>query len=458
MNKISNSAHTIPNLAYHEELPNIEKPTLVEFAVDLHKAERAGRHYDIRFQSPADKEKVYSFATKDRFPMPGESITVFMQPMHDMDALDFSGDIKSGYGKGKINKARREIGEVLESSEKKLKLNLYPGRSTEELNFIKIDEGVYKLINSTPSRLNGYALPIDKPKLKSIDLEDLDLNREQYMSPEINGAHGVVKLDKRKPIRVFSYRQAKTGNTDIIEHTFKIDGLRNLIRTPDELAGTQFRAEIFAIDEDGNAVEPEVVAGLLNSNVLKSRNKQVSDKIRLQLAPILLDLYRGKNPPTNKGDEIDILNEIVNILPESVVSLPFVIDPKEKKKMLMDIANGEEPLTREGVVIDGKYKVKFMKEYDVEIKDILPPKARDNMSSGFIYDMIDGKKIQFPGKVGTGFSYALKREMREHPDRFKGVVAVVGGEKISDNGIIQKPVFKGFHLDKNVELTIENFR
>ena len=436
----------IPDKEKFSELPQVNKPERVMFAIDMHYANRAGKHYDIRIQSPENAEEVYSFATKERFPEPGESTTVFMQPIHSKDAIDFDGEIGEGYGKGSVKKIRKEIAEIIKSSPEQLKFNLYPGRKTQEYNFIKIDDNVYKLINSTPSIRRGYEKPLDKPAMKQVRLKELDLTRDQYMAPKINGAHAIIRLDKDKPIRVMSHRISADG--DIIDHTYKIDGLREYLKTPKELSDSILRAEIFAVGEDGNAVGPEVVAGLLNSNVLKSIDTQKKSKVRLMLAPFSVSKYNGREPASRK-EEIDLLTKIVNSLPDSIVPMPFVKDPVDKKQMLKDIAEGNEPLTSEGVILDGKYKVKFTNEYDVKITDILPPKARDDMSSGFMYNEVDGKKISYPGKVGSGLSYELKKKMKSNPDLYRGLVAVVEGERLSDNGIIQKPVFKNFHLDKN---------
>lgn len=49
------------------------------FTRQLHEAEKAGRHYDIRF---VKGDKAYSFATKKDLPGPGKSIVLFEQPVH----------------------------------------------------------------------------------------------------------------------------------------------------------------------------------------------------------------------------------------------------------------------------------------------------------------------------------------------------------------------------------------
>jgi hypothetical protein len=69
------------------------------FTRQVHDADRAGKHFDIRF---VQGSKAYSFATKKELPEPGSSIVLFEQPVHDR-TYALSDNIvipKSSYGAG----------------------------------------------------------------------------------------------------------------------------------------------------------------------------------------------------------------------------------------------------------------------------------------------------------------------------------------------------------------------
>lgn len=69
------------------------------FTRQLHEAEKAGRHYDIRF---VVGDKAYSFATKKELPTSGQAILLYEQPVHTSHyALSKRVEIPSGqYGAG----------------------------------------------------------------------------------------------------------------------------------------------------------------------------------------------------------------------------------------------------------------------------------------------------------------------------------------------------------------------
>ncbi len=78
--------------------------TKSKFAVHLHNAKRAGRHYDIRFKQP-NGINWDSFATKKEPPMRStdSKIIVFRTRVHSEKEALFTGEIKAGYGAGKLS-------------------------------------------------------------------------------------------------------------------------------------------------------------------------------------------------------------------------------------------------------------------------------------------------------------------------------------------------------------------
>lgn len=78
--------------------------TKSRFAIHLHEAKRAGRHYDIRFKQPHG-QNWDSFATKKEIPTnPKDSkIIVFRTRVHSEKEALFTGEIESGYGAGRLS-------------------------------------------------------------------------------------------------------------------------------------------------------------------------------------------------------------------------------------------------------------------------------------------------------------------------------------------------------------------
>jgi hypothetical protein len=79
-------------------------PVAKRFAIHLHEAKRAGRHHDIRFQIPDNSKNWDSFATRKEIPLnnPSEKILVFRTRIHSEKEALFTGEIKDGYGAGKL--------------------------------------------------------------------------------------------------------------------------------------------------------------------------------------------------------------------------------------------------------------------------------------------------------------------------------------------------------------------
>lgn len=77
-----------------------------EFIIVKHDAKKRGTHYDIRFKIP-NKKKWASFATtkNSEIELPPKSdkrITLIRTHDHNENEAKFTGEIKSGYGAGKL--------------------------------------------------------------------------------------------------------------------------------------------------------------------------------------------------------------------------------------------------------------------------------------------------------------------------------------------------------------------
>lgn len=88
---------TTSNLFLENEARNI-----LRFVIHEHHADRAGLHYDIRLEKDG---VLKSFVTR-KLPMlldnEATKIMLIPTPDHDLEWIDFQGDIEDGYGKGLV--------------------------------------------------------------------------------------------------------------------------------------------------------------------------------------------------------------------------------------------------------------------------------------------------------------------------------------------------------------------
>jgi ATP-dependent DNA ligase len=208
--------------------------------------------------------------------------------------------------------------------------------------------------------------------------------------------------------------------------------------------------------ETEEATPHNVLGGLLNSNVWKSREKQEEHG---ELVPIIYDVvrYRGKDmKDAPYSEKIKALVHVNNTLPDTFQLPKIALNREDKEKMLEDIKQGKLPETKEGVVLwhlhESKpaLKAKFIDEHDVYIRGFFPGKGRltDKGVGGFVYSHeLDGPIV---GEVGTGFDDRLRGDMHSNPHKYIGMVVTVGSQhKYDRTKALRAPAFLNFHLDKN---------
>lgn len=140
-----------------------------------HKADKAGKHYDIRLNPPGS-DKAYSWAAR-HFPGPGEKTTAVQTDLHSKGYLGFSGEIKSGYGKGKVDSLTLEDVEILKSDDDHVKFNRYKGSDTERYIMMRkpgTDEFLFYNYTPTESSKIYQDVPKYKEKYKNVPLDKLD--------------------------------------------------------------------------------------------------------------------------------------------------------------------------------------------------------------------------------------------------------------------------------------------
>lgn len=418
--------------------PRTTKFEIWEGSIQEHSADRAGDHYDIRIGDP-QTGIAHSWAVRS-IPGPGDKVLAIKQPDHTMGYMDYAGEISSGYGKGKVKKVFRDKIELLKSEPGKISFNLYQGKNTVRLNLIKVGFG-WLLVNSTLTTESRQDVPLNKPSYKSISLTGLDLiNPNEVFAPKIDGAHNIISLRKDKPIEVTSYRPAKT-KAGLIDHSFRTDLYK--VIPPPSLNNTLIRAELFGVDDSGKTVKSTDTAGLLNSEVWKTRSSGKT------LNNVIFDVikFKGKsvaNAPYK--EKLQMLNEISKEIPQLKLP-PLAATPEEKKKMVDEISEGKNPLTQEGIVVYNlnasvPLRGKIRQDIDVYVKDTFPGKGRlkNKMVGGFMAarDLKAAPLI----RVGSGLSDKLRRNMYLHPDMYKNRLAKIYVQENYPSGKARVPIFK----------------
>ena len=168
-----------------------------------------------------------------------------------------------------------------------------------------------------------------------------------------------------------------------------------------------------------------------------------------------MDQYKGKDVRSlSYLERHNILKEVGDALDIDVVDIAKT--PGDKRRLLHKIEQGKHPLTSEGVILrpisspHKIYKAKFRPDHDVYVRGIYTatdkagqPKDR---AGGFEYSWTPTGTIA--GRVGTGFSHTLARNMLQDPSKYVGRVAKVQAETRYESGALAKPSFQEWHLDK----------
>jgi hypothetical protein len=399
------------------------------------------------------------------WPSPGEKTWAIQQPTHTLKYLDFEGTIE-GYGKGEVSLHARDKTEIVSSRPGHVSFNIYKGTGPEEYTLHRVHDKNWVLYNRTTHRTQHPDLPDSKPTYKETTVEKAPIQDPDIIfSAKIDDAHNLFYFPEAgQQIRVVSYRPSKKGATGLIEHTHKVPSIHG-IPTPTGLGNTILRGGLYAISpETGKATPAHILAGMLNTDVWKSREKQ---KQHGELLPVLYDVVRYRGKDLDKApyeQKLKVLREVESKLPD-IFHLPrMATTPEAKKQLLEDIRAGNIPETEEGVVAwhlkesRPAVKVKFKQDHDVYLKEFFPGegKYKGKGVGGFLYSHTpDGPIV---GRVGTGLSDELRKDMHDEPKKYLGMVARVEAQAKYPSGALRSPAFQGWHLDKNDELQLSSIK
>jgi len=436
-----------------------------DFVLHRHKARRAGLHYDLRL---SDGKKAYSWAVRKGLPEPGRKHLAIRQPDHIPSYMQFVGRIAPGkYGAGSVTISESGKTKAHQTTPKKIKFTILNKKDPENLVLVNTGRDNWQLINVTPTTKTHSDIKLEKRKYKEAQPSKINefIEDDSYVfQPKIDGAHVILNLRKRKQPEIFSYRPSRRSNR-LLNHTHKMRKLDEII-VPDDLDKTTIRAEITAVDNNGNTIPSNELSAILNASSENAIKAQ--DIIDVKLKTFLFDVDKYKNKPMQEShfqDKMDVLNKVNDFLVQNGIEseIPETKTTQEdKKKLYQDIEKGIKKETSEGVVAwniadpkQSPIKIKIRPDYDVYVREIFKEKSetgREEMAGGFRYSITPKGKII--GNVGTGFDHDLKKDMIQNPRKFIGRAAKIRAMGQFPSGSLRAPSFSQWHLEKGKQASL----
>jgi hypothetical protein len=412
--------------------------------IQQHKASHD--HYDMRLQQG---DIAHSWVIR-KLPGEADKMLAVRQPTHTSEYMNFEGTIGPGYGAGTVKKVYDHPVDIIQSNDERIKLVLPEGEHT----MIKLkgdkDWLIVKNKNTIPDPTTT------KIEMKDASNKELDFNDpNKIFQPKMDGGHTLFRLRSNGPNRIYSYRiSTKTGRP--IEHSHQVPLMRDA-NVPSDLDGVEFRGELYGKTRDGKPMPVQDVAGILNSGIWNSRKLQ-GEKGRLE--PYMFKIVKwkdGKNvEDAPYSQHIEMMKEIASKVPN--FHMPEIADTPDKKRELFNqIKAKKHPETLEGIVQydlnaaggDPK-KVKLRDTHEVVIREIFPAQTKSGkqMAGGFAYSWKPRSEIV--GRVGTGFTEAVRKDMLKDPEKYIGRVARIKAQQIFESGAARAPSYYGLHIEKNL--------
>lgn len=213
-----------------------------------------------------------------------------------------------------------------------------------------------------------------------------------------------------------------------------------------------FLTYMAGITKKSEAVPVQEFSGVLNSSLAESLRKQKEQGVepRVALFNILSHGKKPVGPEVPYKQRVEMLKEVMQHLPEEKFHLPeMATTPETQQAMWEKIQAGENPRTREGVVVFSETgvptKVKIMPEYDAIIQKMFPGQGKYEGSGagGFEYSLPGSTDVV--GKVGTGISDEMRQQMQEHPEEFVGRTARIKAMGQYPSGAFRAPSMISLH-------------
>ncbi len=457
-------AKGLPNPKDYGAIKNLKPGQIVPLFVQKHDADVAGQHHDLRLGD--NQNKLLSWAVPKGIPSPGEKRLSVSQPLHSKNYGSWEGEIKSGYGKGKVTSELQGKALVTDVDNDHVSFVTAHEKYPQRFRLQKTKKD-WLLINTTPDKPRNYN-KIHYSKVDPKDVEKL-MTPENLISSKIDGSSSWIEILGDK-IDTLSYRTSKKTGRPII-HTERMFGkrptikgklppLKKVLKKESAEPDTVLRGETYAEDPEGKPVPAAETGGILNQNLLNSLQSQKQKNLKLKTA--LFDILKYKGEDVQQlpyEDRLKLIKEAQKYLPPEFWVVEGTDIPEEQKKLWNKIRSGQHPLTSEGIVSVPKQggkpsKSKTFTENDVYIRGITPGegKYKGIGAGGLRYSLTPEGPIR--GVIGTGLSDEDRQDLWEHPENWKGRIARIQAQAQFPSGAFRAPRFIARHEDYSGKPTI----
>ena len=429
----------IPDRNDYGDLSALKEDTIATLVRQRHNAERARLHEDMRIGGPSG---LYSWAVPKFMPEDSSKRLAIQQPVHQWSYKDFQGRLGHGYGKGTVEKMEESNVVILKNSGNHLMFTRGDMRDAPIYNLVRT-KGQNWLLSiqqkDQPPQIRMYP----KEHFKQVPMDKVPelIANGAAVTKKIDGAGTLLWLG-RDGVRAFGIRTNDKGLKP--EYTDAIGGLRSL-RVPKALQGTVIRGEVFGTRRN-QSISPNELSGLLNATTMNAVRKRQGDGIRMLVAALAV---HDKGLDDYDQDKV---NRIVGMLGTDKVMPMTRYSGDQATQVLRAMREGRDPLTHEGVVIhqNGKrpLKAKFKDDYDVVVDGIFPAEVQAGTApraGGFTY-RLPGSNATV-GRVGTGFTHAMLKDMLANQAAYIGRTARVQSQDQHASGALRSPSFMAFKED-----------
>ncbi len=441
----------IPDRSDYGDPGSIEPGSVLDYFIQEHEAERAGRHYDLRAGTP--ETGLYSWATKKELPdEPGGRIALYQQPVHAHAYGGFSGEIGRGYGKGKVQLKRQGKLLITRSTPDAIHFSTAgPGPVVKRYALVKPRGPNDKSWLLVRAGMPGKPIT-EKESYKNLDPDQAEdvlrhLQDNATVQPKIDGALAFIRIAKNRA-EILSHRTSKRTGQPIV-HTERFFGQIPQMKYPKDLENSLLAGEVYG-ERGGKAIPAQELGGILNAGVARSLEKQKEQDVQMRAQLFGVKELGGKPADLPYSRQREILQNLLPLLPRDQFVLPEEARTSEDALAMFErIRKGKHPLTREGIVIHPEQgepmKSKFRPEHDVVIRDIFPGqgKYKDIGAGGFRYSYEPEGPVV--GRLGTGLTDELRRELWEHPELYLGRTARVAAHDKFPSGALRVPSLIALH-------------
>lgn len=421
----------------------------VEYVIQEHDANRAGRHYDLRL---VIKGKSVSWAIPMKgkrdgvsgMPKPGERWAAIRQPDHTVEYNEFEGVIPEGnLGAGTVKIWAKGTCDIHKIEDGNVHFEIFSGPAKGRYVIVDTQKGQGLILSKKPEPTEIWTKPRYTKKEEEF-LDGLEGQKQFVAERKVDGAAVELRIEDGRA-RVLSHRVSKkTGQ--LVEHTSRLVHLDDL-RT-EGLDGTRLRAEAW------HPRGVNFLSGTLNSTPENAR------AVQRRAGPIRLDVFDATHI---KGEDIrsrpyaerrSAYDEVVQRLGSANLQPVRQVHSNFRKFYGQQIALKKAPT--DGVVVkdvtkayDEKpiIKVKPSDLADCEVLRLSEGQGKHEGRLGALTVEVpdNGKSVQ----VGTGFTDWERQWIWNHRDEIPGEVARVDFHVRHGKRTETGPRFDSWHPDKS---------